>query len=126
MVKIISEGKVIAICDEPKYIKVKPSTGVYIQTDEKHAQGIIVLGTLYNLPGHTEISGMLYNEETKKEENIIFPEAFPMEIDGGALLISEIKNLEGKTNNMLCNIDIDLENIKDALCELDEKVDSNG
>ena len=122
MVKIISEGKVIAICEEPRYIRIKPSTGVFIQTDEKHAQGIAVLGTPFNLPGNTEIGGYFYNEETKKEEFIAAPEAHVMQIDGGALLMSEIGNLRGETNTILCDVDSSLEDIKEALCEIDERI----
>lgn len=126
MVKIISNGKIIAICEKPRYIKVKPETGIYIQTDEKHAQGISIDGDVYNLPDHTEISKDILNKETGEYELGIAPEAFTVEIDGGTLLISEINNLKEETNDILCDVDINLEDIKEALCELDERINNDG
>lgn len=84
MVKIISEGKTIALCDEPRYIRKNEESGAYVRVLREDAQGIAVLGEPYNLPGHTEITRVvLKNEETGETETVTAPEAYAVEVDGG-------------------------------------------
>lgn len=53
MYKIIDtkDGAVIGRTEAPLYIKIKVSTGCYIQTGAESAQGIAYRGTAYNLQG---------------------------------------------------------------------------
>ena len=46
----------LTFCEEPRYIKVNPTSGCFIQATPEDAQGIAVFGQPYNLPGHTEIT----------------------------------------------------------------------
>lgn len=55
MYKIIENDTLIAIVDEPRYIR-RTSAGVYVQTTVLEATGIAVHSTPYALAGH-ELSG---------------------------------------------------------------------
>lgn len=86
MYKIISDGKAIALCDEPRYIRLRAETGAYVRATQENAQGIAVIGEPYNLPGHTEITRVaLKNEETGETETVTAPEAYVVEVDGGEI-----------------------------------------
>lgn len=90
MVKIISEGKTIAICDEPRYIRLKAETGAYVRATQENAQGIAVLGEPYNLPGHIEITRTtVKDEETRELENVTAPEVYVVEVDGGEIAFQQ-------------------------------------
>lgn len=94
MYEVISESKRIALCEEPRYIKVKPESGCYIQAESDEAEGIVINGL-----GVFSLKGKLKD----------LPEAEVRKIDGGALLL-EIEKL----NNSIA----ELEN---AIVELDAK-----
>ncbi len=44
MYEVISESKRVALCEEPRYIKVKPESGCYIQAEADEAEGIAING----------------------------------------------------------------------------------
>ena len=44
MIQVISDGVVVAVCDKARYVRVKPSTGAFIQCDKELADGIAVNG----------------------------------------------------------------------------------
>ncbi len=98
---------VIGYCDEPRYIKIKPSSGAYVPATEAEAEGIAFLGTPYNLdnrpPMKEGLRTVIVNEK-----------------DGGEILLYEIDEVEAETGDALCELDAGLEDVKDALCELDE------
>ena len=102
-----TERGVIGYCDEPRYIKIKPSSGAFIQTTEAEAEGIAFLSTPYNL----------HNRPPMKEglRTVIVNEK-----DGGEILLGEIASVEEETGDALCELDAGLEDVKDALCEIDE------
>lgn len=52
---LTSNGERIGLCSGPRYIKVNPNSGCFVQTQESDAQGIAFNSEAYNLPGHTEI-----------------------------------------------------------------------
>jgi hypothetical protein len=114
MYRIFNDGRTIAICDKPTYIRLKEETGVYVSATGENAQGIAVAGVPYNLPGHDEI---------KLTDGQTAPEAYAMEIDGGELLTAEIAGAEGRTGDVLCGLDASIEEIKDVLCELDARLE---
>lgn len=72
MYRIVSEGGVVSLCDEPRYVRRKPSTGAWIRTDEENAEAVAVRGTLYSLPGKPVVDGA--------------PVASIMQLDGGEIL----------------------------------------
>lgn len=92
-----SNGERITICDKPRYIRIKPSTGAYIETDEKHAEGVSIIGNVYSLNGKLKD----------------LPECQINKIDNGMLLSEYINKLISTQNNIL--------DIEAALCELDSK-----
>lgn len=102
-----TERGVIGYCDEPRYIKIKPSSGAYIPATEADAEGVAFLGTPYNL----------HNRPSMKEglQTVIVNER-----DGGEILLGSIEYVEAYTGDALCELDAGLEEVKDALCELDE------
>lgn len=51
MFAILCHGDVIALCDQPRYIRQNPETGVYVEAEEADATGVAVGGKAYNLPG---------------------------------------------------------------------------
>lgn len=105
-----TERGLIGYADYPNYIKIKPSSGAYIQTDEAHAEGVAFRGTPYNL----------HNKPPMREglRTVIVNET-----DGGEVIVNEVGGLEGRTGDVLCDLDASLEAVKDALCELDEMIE---
>ena len=55
MYKIISAGKIVALCDAPRYVTRNPDTGALVETTAEDAIGVSVAGTLYNLNGGSGI-----------------------------------------------------------------------
>ena len=45
------DGEYIAICDKPRYIKLKEKTGSYIECSAEEAEGVSVAGKRYNING---------------------------------------------------------------------------
>ncbi len=56
MYAILSGGELLALCDEPRYIKINEKTGTYIRASAEDAIGIAVNGATYNLPGRSDIA----------------------------------------------------------------------
>ena len=98
---------VIGYCDEPRYIKIKPSSGAFIPTTKEEAEGIAFLGVPYNI----------YNKPPMKQglKTVIITTK-----DNGEILLGEINSVEEYTGNALCELDTNIEEIKEALCEIDE------
>lgn len=111
MVKIISEGATIALCDAPHYIRLKAETGAYVGATQEDAQGIAVLGEPYNLPGHDEITRtVLKNEETGETETVTAPEAYVVEVDGGEISFAQDEKIaevdEASTTGLIAVTDL--------------------
>jgi len=102
-----TESGLIGYCDEPRYIKIKPSSGAYVPATEADAEGVAFLGTPYNLSNRPPMKESL--------RTVIINEK-----DGGEILLYEIEDVEAYTGDALCELDAGLEDVKDALCELDE------
>ena len=89
MYEIISEGQIVSLCDKPRFIKVKPSTGCFIEATVEDAQGVSAGGKPYNLSGHTEITVTNYDEETETSETVPAPVADVREVDSGEVAFKE-------------------------------------
>lgn len=98
MYEVISGSKRIALLETPRYIKVKPSTGVYIEADEKHAEGVAINGV-----GVFSLNGKLKD----------LPECEVRKVDSGEFVFENQNRLTDISGNIL--------NIEAALCELDSK-----
>lgn len=97
MYRIVSGGKVVALCDEPRYVLKKASTGVYIRTDAEHAEGVVVGGIVYSIEGRPAI-----------EEAAV---ASVIQTDGAEFVFANYVPLR--------QYSADLAAIEDALCEMD-------
>ena len=103
----IGNGKTIGFTNLVRYIKVKPSTGVYIQCPVEEAEGIAFASTPFNLAGKEAMKeGLATVIISEKDDGLIMSDA----IDDAVVPIDEV----------LCDFDSDIEDIKDALCEIDE------
>ncbi len=103
MYQIISleTGDIVAICDRPCYIKVKPETGVYVRTTQNEAQGVSAGGIAYNLSGHNEIKSVrLKDEEAGITETVIAPEAIVQLVDGGELVFGQENKIVSNENKI--------------------------
>ena len=88
MYMIVSEGVNIAICETPRYIKLNPDTGAYIECEKDDAIGIAANGVAYNVVGGTAI--------------LDAPEAVAVEVDLGNNMFDLIKrNAELEEQNAM-------------------------
>lgn len=92
MKEIIANGEIIALVDEPRYVRLKEASGAYIQCSEEDAEAVAVSGTLYNLPGNTNIKHIVINGE--ETEEVTAPEAYVREVDGGEVTFQNRVNIE--------------------------------
>jgi hypothetical protein len=109
MYRIINtkNGKTIGFTNIARYIKVKPSTGCYIQCPLCEAEGIAFASTPFNLAGKKELAEGLTTVIVSEE-------------DDGATMSEAIGEAVTPIDEVLCDFDTDIEDIKDALCEIDE------
>ena len=51
MYEVISKdsGRRIALCEQLRYVKINPYSGVYVQCEAEQAEGIAVNGVIYSL-----------------------------------------------------------------------------
>ena len=118
MFQIVSEGRVVGMVDKPRFIKYKPESNCFVQTDKENAQGVAVMGQAYNLPGHKEIIGC--------------PDAIILEKDGFEILFgNSVKIAKVEEDGLIVSdalIDLDetvnekITELQDALIELDNKL----
>ena len=77
MYAIVVLGEIIAMQDEPRYVKINPETGANIECSREEAEGIAANGVAYNIRGGTVF-------ET--------PEAEAKEISSGEVMIQTENN----------------------------------
>lgn len=117
---IISEGRLIALCEEPRYVKLNTESGAYVQTTEKDAEGIAVSGEVYNLPGGTAIP--------ERPEALIDERDAAEYVFGNRVRIEENEAAIVDAEDALCETnaetDARLTEVEDALCELDAAINN--
>ena len=103
MYRIMSKGQIVALVDEPRYVRCKASTGAWIQCDSDEAEALAVAGTLFSLTGKVAIP----------DTDV----ATVMQVDGSEYVF----------NNYVDNIryDVSMESIETALCELEMQEDED-
>ena len=84
-------GQRLALCEQPRYVRINPNSGVYIQCSAEQAEGVAVDGAVYSLNNQLEDR----------------PEVKICEVDTGAIMADAAQ----QTAEIL--------KIKAALCELD-------
>ncbi|MBQ7609096.1 MAG: hypothetical protein IJU76_14195 [Desulfovibrionaceae bacterium] len=97
MYQIVSNGEVVALCDKPRYVRVKPQSGAYIETDAEHAEALAVNGVLYSLPDKTPIGDA--------------PVAFVSSVDGGNFVFDNYVPASKYAASIAA--------LEDAMCEID-------
>ena len=114
MFKLVVDGVTIGFTEKPRFVRVKPETGVFVETTQDKADGVAYKSKVFNLFGH-EIGGV---EETVS----VVP------YDGG----DDSKEIKNNADNLaeiedaMCEADETNEawkaDIENALCEMDEGV----
>lgn len=126
MYEIISAGTLIALCEKPRYIRVKEETGVLVEAPKEEATGVAVDGVAYNLPGSTAIPDA--------------PEAIVRAGDTGGYVfrnrvtIEETAQAAGSAiisvEEAVCELDTASDSrmsaLEDAVCELDGLINGGG
>ena len=118
MYAIIVDGEIISLCDHPRYIKKNPSSGAYIQCQEKDAEGVAANGTPYNINGEDAIpdapQAFIRNDEGNEYIFNIHAKAERNESD---IIVVEDALMESDASS-----DERMNAIEDAIFELDEKI----
>lgn len=119
MYAIISEGRLVSLCDKPRYIKINTDNGSYVETDEANAIGISVCGDLYNIDGKKLIPDV--PDAVIREDEIadyVFLNGVRIERNESDTKIAFIE-----IEDALCELDAvsseNLTTLENALCELD-------
>lgn len=60
MFKLVVDGVTIGFTEKPRFVRVKPESGVFVETTQDKAEGVAYKSKVFNLFGH-EIGGV---EET--------------------------------------------------------------
>lgn len=97
MYKVVSEGRLVAICEEPRYVMKKPATGAWIEADAEHAEALAVKGELFGFNGH-EVEGR--------------PGAILLKADTAEWVVDHYAQKEA------------IAALEDALCEMDSGVNN--
>lgn len=84
MYKVSSGGKIIAICDKPRFIKLNNESGAYIEAGQAEAIGVVVGGKVYNYGG---------NQIAEGAEDVTITE-----VDGGEILLNIQEDLSAAQN----------------------------
>lgn len=126
MYAILSGGKLLALCEKPRYVRMNEQTGAYVEADSEGATGIAVGGEVYNLPGGTAIQDA--------------PEALVVKRDEAEFIFqtkAHIVKVEETTGTAivgieeaLCEMDSASEDrvtaLEQAMCDMDEIISGGG
>lgn len=120
MYAILSGGALVALCDKPRYVRLNPNSGCYVEAKAEEAIAVAVNGELYNINGGNAIPDA--------------PQAVVKEDDAAEYVFgNRVRILENeeatsaavvRLEDALCEQDAAAEErlaaIEDALCELDK------
>lgn len=118
MYQIVTSNGVVCYCDAPNYIRYKARSGAWISTTEDKAEGIAVLGEIYNIASKPPIRDA--------------PIAHIKKCDGMAILFDVSRKVNDNADKtatlqeVACDFYSDIDNVKEALCDLCEEVMDNG
>ena len=122
MYAILSGGALVALCDKPRYVRLNPDSGAYVEAAPEEAIAVSVNGNLYNINGGTAIPDA--------------PQAVVSEVDASEFVFHNrariVKNEEATgaavvlLEEALCEQDAATEErliaVEEALCELDSAI----
>ncbi|WP_295761166.1 hypothetical protein [uncultured Oscillibacter sp.] len=126
MYAILSGGALLALCDKPRYVRLNPDSGAYVEAAPEEAIAISVNGDLYNINGGSaipdapeavvredDVSEYVFHNRARIVEN--------EETTGAAVVQLE---------EALCEQDAATEErltaVEEALCELDSAINGGG
>lgn len=126
MYAIMSGGALVALCDRPRYVRLNPESGAYVETTPEEAIAVSVNGDLYNINGGSAIPDA--------------PEAVVREDDMAEYVFhNRARIVENEANTgaavvqleeALCEQDAATEErltaVEEALCELDKLMCGGG
>ena len=115
MYQIITDGKIVGLVDQLRYIKINPTSGALVQANgPEDAQGIAVCGTPYNLLGHNEIPDAVECIAVEKDGfEILFQTGVKLDqVEEDGLIVSDaVFELDNTTNEKITEL-------QDAVFEL--------
>ncbi|MCM1059101.1 MAG: hypothetical protein NC452_02280 [Eubacterium sp.] len=126
MYEIIIDGRLSALCEKPRYVKIKEDTGAYVESSHEEAIGIAVNSEVYNIDDRNDIPDM--------------PQAIVKECSASEFIFSQgVKISENEKNTGSAFIDVEsavceldtttserFNEVETALCEIDAKINGKG
>ncbi len=126
MYAILSGGALVSLCDKPRYVRLNPDSGAYIEAKPEEAIAVAVNGSLYNIKDGSAVPDA--------------PQAVVQERDGAEYVfanrarIAENEQTTGaavvQLEDALCEQDMAQEErvsaLEDAVCELDAALNGGG
>lgn len=105
MYEIIINGHLAALCEKPRFVKIKEDSGAYVEALHDEAIGIAVNGIVYNIDGREDIPDM--------------PQAIVKEGNASEYIFKHgVKITENEEHTQSAFIDVE-----SALCEFDTTTD---
>ncbi|MBQ8693454.1 MAG: hypothetical protein IJ520_09960 [Synergistaceae bacterium] len=87
MYEVISKdsGQRLALCEQPRYVRIIPNTGVYVQCSADQAEGIAVNGTVFALSDQVKVckvdTGAIIADAAQQASEILKIKAALCELD---------------------------------------------
>ena len=126
MYAILSGGALVALCDKPRYVRLNPDSGAYVEAAPEEAIAVSVNGDLYNINGGSSIPDApeAVVSESDVSEFVFHNRARILENE--ATTGTAVVQLE----EALCEQDAATEErltaVEEALCELDIVINGGG
>jgi len=122
MYAIISGGALLALCEKPRYVRMNPDSGAYVEAAPEDAVALAVNGDLYNINGGNAIPGA--PEAVVREDDV------SEYVFGNRVRIARNEEASGiavvQLEEALCEQDAATDErmsaLEDAICELDAAV----
>ncbi len=122
MYAILSGGALLALCDKPRYVRLNPESGAYVEAPPEEAIALAVNGDLYNINGGSAIPGA---PEAVVQEGDVSEYVF-----GNRVRIERNEETSGiavvQLEEALCEQDAATDErvsaLEDAICELDAAI----
>lgn len=126
MYAILSGGALLTLCDKPRYVRLNPDSGAYVEAAPEEAAAVSVNGGLYNINGGNAIPGA--------PQAVVREEETAEYIFGNRARIARNEKAAGaavvQLEDALCEQDAATEErlaaVEEALCELDSAMNRGG
>ncbi len=126
MYAILSGGALVALCDKPRYVRLNPESGAYVEAAPEEAIAVSVNGDLYNINGGSAVPDA--------PEAVVREDDMAEYVFGNRARIVENEQAAGaavvQLEEALCEQDAATEErltaVEEALCELDSAINGGG